>query len=232
MLSLRYSDIDAAMRAGFEHEFELKIVVQIANGGAALRMDAIVKNLGSSPMPPFSFCFHNYIKVKNIRACEISGLHSSPFFNALKKSSSTSGVPSTADLTAPPSQQQLAATLRDSRKKRRDELSERGKSSTSVPNPYMTRIVYETDRIYAQVKDDVIVHDEREHRIIAVKRENLPDVVVWNPDMDTAKTISDLGDAEYAQFVCVEPGAILTPAESLDPGASWRCAQVIHHKLD
>ena len=117
-----------------------------------------------------------------------------------------------------------------SKKKGRDELSARGKTSAS--NPHVTRIVYETDRIYAQVNDDVIVHDERDHRKIAIMRENLPDVVVWNPDMDTAKTISDLGDSEYTQFVCVEPGAILTPVESLDAGGSWRCAQTLHVKHD
>ena len=67
----------------------------------------------------------------------------------------------------------------------------RGKTAASASQPHVTRVMYETDRIYANVNDDVVIHDERGGRRIAIVREGLQDVVLWNPDMDTVRLKKD-----------------------------------------
>jgi glucose-6-phosphate 1-epimerase len=46
------------------------------------------------------------------------------------------------------------------------------------------------------------------------------DAVVWNPGAADAAALSDMEDAEYREFVCIEP-ALLTPLR-LEPGHSWQ----------
>ena len=46
------------------------------------------------------------------------------------------------------------------------------------------------------------------------------DVVFWNPWVDKARALADLGDLDYISFVCVEPGTVsdwvsVTPAQTL-----------------
>ena len=43
------------------------------------------------------------------------------------------------------------------------------------------KVVYETDRIYADVKSSVCLLDSRNRREVIIERSNLPDVVLWNP---------------------------------------------------
>jgi glucose-6-phosphate 1-epimerase len=54
---------------------------------------------------------------------------------------------------------------------------------------------------------------------LTLSMEGFRDVVVWNPGADDAAALSDMDDAEYREFVCVEP-ALLTPLR-LEPGSSW-----------
>ena len=59
------------------------------------------------------------------------------------------------------------------------------------------------------------------------------DVIVWNPGAGRSKTITDLGDDDWRNFVCVEPGRCSTftadfPAhKALQPGEEWTITQTI-----
>lgn len=55
---------------------------------------------------------------------------------------------------------------------------------------------------------------------LTLRQQGFPDVVVWNPGARDAAALADLDDAEYQQFVCIEP-ALIEP-HTLVPGASWR----------
>lgn len=46
------------------------------------------------------------------------------------------------------------------------------------------------------------------------------DAVVWNPGALDSAALSDMEDAEYQRFVCIEP-ALIAPL-TLAPGAAWR----------
>ncbi len=48
--------------------------------------------------------------------------------------------------------------------------------------------------------------------------------VVWNPWKDKAKGMSDFGDEDYREMVCVESAAIEKPI-TLKPGEEWQARQ-------
>lgn len=50
--------------------------------------------------------------------------------------------------------------------------------------------------------------------------------VVWNPWSDKAKGMSDFGDEEYKEMVCVEAGAVSSRV-NLEPGLSMTFSQTI-----
>ena len=84
----------------------------------------------------------------------------------------------------------------------------------------------EVDRIYLNTPDVLTVRDDANNRSISITKSNLPDAVVWNPWVEKCANTSDLGDADYASFLCVEAAATGTPV-ALQPGTEWSCAQVL-----
>lgn len=59
---------------------------------------------------------------------------------------------------------------------------------------------------------------------MTIRCEGLADLVVWNPGPARARTIADLPDADWTQFLCVEAAAI-DPTVSLAPGQEWVARQ-------
>lgn len=80
----------------------------------------------------------------------------------------------------------------------------------------------EVDRVYlsSSNSDLIAVFDHEKKRTFVVRKEGLPDVVVWNPWEKKAKAMVDLGDEEYKQMLCVDGAAIEKPI-TLKPGEEW-----------
>lgn len=67
----------------------------------------------------------------------------------------------------------------------------------------------ETDRIYYETGNQHIVETgNANNRKITIKKENFPDTVVWNPWIAKSKAMSDFGDEEYKEMICVEVGYV------------------------
>ncbi|WAR01001.1 AAPC-like protein [Mya arenaria] len=65
------------------------------------------------------------------------------------------------------------------------------------------------DRIYQAVDGAVNVNQDMQTLgTLRIERDNLPDVVVWNPWQEKAAAMSDLVPMEYLEMVCVEAGAV------------------------
>ncbi|KAL8037600.1 hypothetical protein ABFX02_11G049400 [Erythranthe guttata] len=88
----------------------------------------------------------------------------------------------------------------------------------------------EVDKVYINARGGM-------NRIVAIKTTvgqnysvrgcaSLPDIVMWNPWTEKAKTISDLGDGEYREMLCVGPAAVVDPV-ALNPGEEWTGRQSI-----
>jgi glucose-6-phosphate 1-epimerase len=79
-------------------------------------------------------------------------------------------------------------------------------------------IISETDRIYLNTPHAVEVEDDALHRRLRVAKENSLTTVVWNPWAQKAKSLSDLGDGQWVQMVCVETSNVSVFAVDLAPG--------------
>lgn len=93
-------------------------------------------------------------------------------------------------------------------------------------------ITGETDRVYQDVNPESpvvvasFVHDNIEP-VFNVTREDMREVVVWNPWAEKTKSMSDLApDDAYRRFVCVESGAV-GGWQALEAGEFWVGGQTI-----
>ncbi|KAI8545010.1 hypothetical protein RHMOL_Rhmol07G0009900 [Rhododendron molle] len=78
----------------------------------------------------------------------------------------------------------------------------------------------EVDRLYLSSPNVIAVLDHERKRTYVIRKEGLPDVVVWNPWEKKSRAMSDFGDEEYKQMLCVNGAAILKPI-TLKPGEEW-----------
>ncbi|KAK3987051.1 galactose mutarotase-like domain-containing protein [Cladorrhinum sp. PSN332] len=90
-------------------------------------------------------------------------------------------------------------------------------------------ITQETDRVYSTpngASDPVTVLENGKPRFV-VTRDNLAQVVVWNPWTEKAAGMGDFEPKDgYKNMLCVEPGAVGT-WQTLEPGDAFEGAQTI-----
>jgi len=66
------------------------------------------------------------------------------------------------------------------------------------------RISGETDRVYLDTKSTCIVRDPVFERSIRIEKEGSGSTVVWNPWTAKARAMSDFGDEEWPEMICIE----------------------------
>lgn len=79
-------------------------------------------------------------------------------------------------------------------------------------------ITSETDRVYLNTTGAIELHDPVGHRATRVIKENSRTTVVWNPWVQKARALSDLGNDEWTQMVCIESSNVSDFAVDLAPG--------------
>lgn len=82
------------------------------------------------------------------------------------------------------------------------------------------RIASEVDRTYVDTTAAVEIHDASLRRVIRVDKSGSASTVVWNPWVEKSRAMSDFGDEEYRQMVCVESGNVTQNRITLAPGRS------------
>ncbi|KAH9893081.1 galactose mutarotase-like domain-containing protein [Xylariomycetidae sp. FL2044] len=90
-------------------------------------------------------------------------------------------------------------------------------------------ITGETDRVYTPIKPPSVpvVVTEAGKQVFSVARDNLKDVVVWNPWVEKAGGMGDFEPKEaYKNMICVEAGTV-KGFTTLEPGDALEGAQVI-----
>ncbi|MGB0723079.1 MAG: D-hexose-6-phosphate mutarotase [Gammaproteobacteria bacterium] len=78
----------------------------------------------------------------------------------------------------------------------------------------------EVDRIYTGVEAPLTLDDPTLERRIVITGAGSRSAVVWNPWVDKAAALADLGDDEYTAMVCVETANAGPDTVHLLPGAS------------
>ncbi|XAR51145.1 Glucose-6-phosphate 1-epimerase [Bertholletia excelsa] len=84
----------------------------------------------------------------------------------------------------------------------------------------------EVDKIYLSTPTKIAILDHEKKRTFVIRKDGLPDAVVWNPWDKKAKAMTDFGDDEYKHMLCVEAAAV-EKAITLKPGEEWRGRQEI-----
>ena len=74
-----------------------------------------------------------------------------------------------------------------------------------------------TDRVYTSTQQVQVVDPKLGRRII-VDKNGSGSTIVWNPWSQGAATMSDIGEGEWQNFVCVETAAVRERALTLWPG--------------
>jgi glucose-6-phosphate 1-epimerase len=82
------------------------------------------------------------------------------------------------------------------------------------------RISSEVDRVYYNTNAAVEILDPALHRKIRIEKSGAASTVVWNPWIQKAQQMPDLGNEEYRQMVCVESGNVGPNRLTLPPGKS------------
>lgn len=93
-------------------------------------------------------------------------------------------------------------------------------------------ITCETDRVYTPAggpaEPVVVAEDGGRKKLFSVVRDNLADVVVWNPWSDKAEGIADFAPKDgWRRMLCVEPGAV-RGWQTLEPKDALEGAQTIY----
>lgn len=95
-----------------------------------------------------------------------------------------------------------------------DNLDSHARKSQSGPLYF----IGETDRVFPSVETSLVIEDSQPR--IAIEHDNCPSVVTWNPGAANAAAITDIGQNQHQNFICVERGAVLDEAWRLAPGTS------------
>ncbi|KAF3777879.1 putative glucose-6-phosphate 1-epimerase [Nymphaea thermarum] len=79
----------------------------------------------------------------------------------------------------------------------------------------------EVDRIYLSTPSKIATIDHEKKRTFVLRKDGLPDAVVWNPWDKKAKALPDFGDEDYKVMLCVDSAAIENRIV-LKPCEEWR----------
>ncbi|CAN1190794.1 Putative glucose-6-phosphate 1-epimerase [Linum perenne] len=99
--------------------------------------------------------------------------------------------------------------------KDRDRVTEQGDAITFES---------ELDKLYLSTPTKIAILDHERKRTFVLRKDGLPDAVVWNPWDKRAKAIADLGDEEYKHMLLVGAACVEKPI-TLKPGEEWKGRQ-------
>lgn len=78
----------------------------------------------------------------------------------------------------------------------------------------------EVDRVYLGTRDSCVIRDKGLKRDIYISKNGSNSTIVWNPWIDKAAKLGDMGENGFRGMLCVESGNALEDAVSLAPGES------------
>ncbi|MGW1992153.1 D-hexose-6-phosphate mutarotase [Embleya sp. NPDC001921] len=102
-----------------------------------------------------------------------------------------------------------------------DKVADPPADSNPAPEPDGIAFHERVDRVYTRPGDVSLVRDAAGKRVVEVRHDGHSDVVVWNPGAALARTMADVPDDGYREFVCVETARVSRPLVS-DPAAPTR----------
>ena len=97
----------------------------------------------------------------------------------------------------------------------------------SLQKEALLSIKGEVDRQYFDTSKTCIIHDPDYNRQIQIDKTGSQTTVVWNPGDELAAKMTDLGDNEYQNMLCVEAANNMNDAITIQPNKSHSLATQI-----
>ena len=91
----------------------------------------------------------------------------------------------------------------------------------------LVTITAETDRVYLDTPRQCVIEDRGWRRRIVIEKDGAASSVVWNPWVEKAAEMADLGDPAWRGMVCVESGNIADNEVQLAAVADHQMSAVI-----
>ena len=88
-------------------------------------------------------------------------------------------------------------------------------------------ITSETDRVYLNTSDAIELEDPAMHHRTRVTKENSRTTVVWNPWVQKAHSLSDFGDDEWRQMICIETSNVSDFGVDVEPGQQHKMKALV-----
>lgn len=82
----------------------------------------------------------------------------------------------------------------------------------------------EVHKVYVSTPTKIAIIDHEKKRTFVLRKDGLPDAVVWNPWDKKAKLMPDFGDNEYKHMLSVDAACVEMPI-TLKPGEEWKGRQ-------
>lgn len=101
------------------------------------------------------------------------------------------------------------------------------KEPDSKQSEAVLAIQQEENRRYINHTADSVIEDAGLNRKIRVAKRGSKITVVWNPWAETTKTIGDIPDAGYKEFICVEAVNTYNDVATLKPKESFSVSTII-----
>jgi glucose-6-phosphate 1-epimerase len=104
----------------------------------------------------------------------------------------------------------------------RDQLARTEATESSRP----VRLAGPVDRVYVDVPGPLRIRDEASGRTLRLTTRGFADAVLWNPWIDGARALDDLGDDEWREMLCLEAAVAAKPVV-VRPGERWEGEQEV-----
>jgi glucose-6-phosphate 1-epimerase len=88
----------------------------------------------------------------------------------------------------------------------------------------------EVDRVYLDTQNECIINDEQLKRRIHIKKSGSDSTVVWNPWIEKADNMGDLGANGYRNMLCVESANAMDNQVKIEPGSEHRLR--VHYSVE
>uniref|UniRef100_A0A2N9HWA8 glucose-6-phosphate 1-epimerase n=1 Tax=Fagus sylvatica TaxID=28930 RepID=A0A2N9HWA8_FAGSY len=219
-LILKPSEEDSKI---WSHSFEFRLRVALGPGGD-LMLTSRIRNTSTDGKPfTFTFAYHTYFSVSDIRS--VYNFLRMGCLNSVQGSMS-SVLEHLIDILVEiaKSGQTCRSEVRVEGLETLDYLDNLQNRERFTEQGDAITFESEVDKIYLSTPTKIAILDHEKKRTFVIRKDGLPDAVVWNPWDKKAKAMVDFGDEEYKHMLCVEAAAIEKPI-TLKPGEEWRGRQ-------
>lgn len=180
----------------WQHHF--KISYRIILREKELHLNIGVYNPSKEGSFDFNVMLHSYFKCPDVRRCQVTGLNGITFLDRTR--TGPEGPPGSPP-PQPPAYQECREVV--------------------TLNEWTDRVYINTPLPHEHIVTNVV-----SGRKMRIQKYNLPDTIIWNPWAEKAKELSDFGDDEHPNMICVNPGHVSTPVTLL-PGQAYEASLIL-----